>query len=415
MIYEIKDLTKITTYNTLAKELNETNEAFYEYVSDYILLKIVNPQISHNLFRYERFVRFLKRKYFSNCNNTELICTIGRCVSTIEICKHQYNYIYNEYSINNIINELLQDNNKKKIILKIYNNHNITLIELINNLDIILENESEKHTLIMEHLNTLIDLGMIINYNKNLSASSVLSASPILVRYIQNNKVKEWLSTANYLYDKFKGQYRIRAPINQLTNDFNRKLNGTLEDIDCYIDCQFGNKVFYYGHNILQAYIPSLGRGHNILKNLEETDKSLVFDIEETDSEILFKFKYVNSDKIIPLLKPKTSGSQTSPFSPKNLPKSDFKIPDDKLEAYKQIASKIPPEKLLILSRITHSYLQTLITKKNTWENIKSDMRLKCVKGKEYICMIGKWEEYLRYLENEIKKMEWNVYERVHS
>lgn len=144
----------------------------------------------------------------------------------------------------------------------------------------------------------------------------------------------------------------------------------------------------------------------NILKNLEETDKSLVFDIEETDSEILFKFKYVNSDKIIPLLKPKTSGSQTSPFSPKNLPKSDFKIPDDKLEAYKQIASKIPPEKLLILSRITHSYLQTLITKKNTWENIKSDMRLKCVKGKEYICMIGKWEEYLRYLENEIKKME---------
>ena len=182
MIYEIKDLTKITTYNTLAKELNETNEAFYEYVSDYILLKIVNPQISHNLFRYERFVRFLKRKYFSNCNNTELICTIGRCVSTIEICKHQYNYIYNEYSINNIINELLQDNNKKKIILKIYNNPNITLIELINNLDIILENESEKHTLIMEHLNTLIDLGMIINYNKNLSASSVLSASPILVR-----------------------------------------------------------------------------------------------------------------------------------------------------------------------------------------------------------------------------------------
>ena len=130
MIYEIKDLTKITTYNTLAKELNETNEAFYEYVSDYILLKIVNPQISHNLFRYERFVRFLKRKYFSNCNNTELICTIGRCVSTIEICKHQYNYIYNEYSINNIINELLQDNNKKKIILKIFT-IGLTLTNLI--------------------------------------------------------------------------------------------------------------------------------------------------------------------------------------------------------------------------------------------------------------------------------------------
>ena len=146
-------------------------------------------------------------------------------------------------------------------------------------------------------------------------------------------------------------------------------------------------------------------RGHNIVKTIQQSDPSLIFDIEETDSEILFKFKYVNSDKIIPLLKPRTSGSQISPFSSKNLPKSNFKIPDDKLTQYKQIVSKIPPEKLLTLSRMTHSYLQTLVTKKSTWENIKSDMRLKCVKGKEYIYMIDKWEEYLKYLENEIKEM----------
>ena len=146
-------------------------------------------------------------------------------------------------------------------------------------------------------------------------------------------------------------------------------------------------------------------RGHNIIKTIQQSDPSLIFDIEETDSEILFKFKYVNSDKIIPLLKPRTSGSQISPFSSKNLPKSNFKIPDDKLTQYKEIVSKIPPEKLLTLSRMTHSYLQTLVTKKNTWENIKSDMRLKCVKGKEYIYLIGKWEEYLKYLENEIKEI----------
>ena len=146
-------------------------------------------------------------------------------------------------------------------------------------------------------------------------------------------------------------------------------------------------------------------RGHNIVKTIQQSDPSLIFDIEETDSEILFKFKYINSDKIIPLLKPRTSGSQISPFSSKNLPKSNFKIPDNKLTQYKQIVSKIPPEKLLTLSRMTYSYLQTLVTKKNTWENIKSDMRLKCVKGKEYIYMIDKWEEYLKYLENEIKEM----------
>lgn len=191
MIYEIKDLTKITTYSTLAKELNETNEAFYEYVSDCIFSKIVNSQISHNLFKYERFIQFLKRRYFNDCDNTELIYTIGLCVSTIEICKPQYNHLYNEYNTNNIIKELLQDDNKKKIILKIYNNPDIPLIKLINDLDITLENESSERHILIEHINTLIDLGMIINYNKILSASSVLSASPILVRYIQNNKVKE--------------------------------------------------------------------------------------------------------------------------------------------------------------------------------------------------------------------------------
>lgn len=82
-----------------------------------------------------------------------------------------------------------------------------------------------------------------------------------------------------------------------------------MEDIDVYIDCQFGNKVFHYGRDILQAYIPSLGRGHNILKAIQQTNPSIIFDIEETDSEVLFKFKYASSDRIIPLLKPKTSGA----------------------------------------------------------------------------------------------------------
>lgn len=211
---------------------------------------------------------------------------------------------------------------------------------------------------------------------------------------------------SDYLLKHYKGKYRLKVPIDISTNDFPKKINGNYENIDCYIDCMNDIKIFYYGHSILQAYIPSIGRGHNILKNLEETGKSLIFDIEETDSEILFKFKCVNSDLIIPLLKPKISGANISPFSLKNLPKNkDFKIPDDKLTQYKEIVSKIPPEKLLTLSRMTHSYLQTLVTKKNNWENIKADMRLKCVKGKEYIYMIGKWDEYLKYLENEIKEM----------
>lgn len=209
-----------------------------------------------------------------------------------------------------------------------------------------------------------------------------------------------------YLYDKFKGIYRLKVPIDSHTNDYCRKLNGTYEDVDMYIDCQFGNKVFHFGGSILQAYIPSLQRGHNIVKAIQQSNPSIIFNIEETDSEILFKFKYVDSDKIIPLLKPRTSGASISPFSLKNLPRNkDFKIPDGKLTQYKQIVSKIPPEKLLIIGRMTNSFLQTLVTKKNPWENIKADMRLKCVKGKEYIYIIDKWDEYLKYLNDKITEM----------
>ena len=207
----------------------------------------------------------------------------------------------------------------------------------------------------------------------------------------------------SYLTDKFKNQYRIKVPYNLTTNDFTRKLNGNLEDVDCFIDCQYGNKIFHYGRDVLQAYIPSLGRGHNILKAISEIDPSIIFDIEETDAEILFKFKYSNSDKIIPLLKPKTSGAGISPFSSKNLPRNKgYKIPDEELQSYKDILANIPENERLSIGIITNNFIKTLATKRNPIENIKADMKLKGLKGKEYIHSIGQWEKYMKYLKENV-------------
>lgn len=162
--------------------------------------------------------------------------------------------------------------------------------------------------------------------------------------------------------------------------------------------------MFYYGRNLLQAYIPSLGRGHNIVKYINENfGEDIIFDIEETDSEILFKFNTKHADNIIPLLKPKTSGANISPFSSKNLPKNkNYKIPDENLVAYKNIVAKIPKERILTLTHTTNKFIKSLVTKKNTWEDIKADMALKGLKGKEYIHSIGKWNDYISYLEENI-------------
>ena len=158
--------------------------------------------------------------------------------------------------------------------------------------------------------------------------------------------------------------------------------------------------MFHYGRSILQAYIPSIIRGHNIIKSIHENfGQDIIFDIEETDSEVLFKFDSKYDSEIIPLLKPKTSGAGISPFSSKNLPKTIYKIPDEDLSKYKSIVAKIPKERILDITHMTNRFLKSLATKRNTWENIKADMSMKGLKGKEYIHSIDKWEDYITYLQ----------------
>ena len=101
-------------------------------------------------------------------------------------------------------------------------------------------------------------------------------------------------------------------------------------------------------------------------------------------------------------LKPKTSGSNISPFSSRNLPKNrSYKISDEDLVKYKKIVEKIGKKQIITLTHTTNNYLKSLITRKNTWEDIKSDMALKGLSGKNYIHSIGEWDRYIRYLEKE--------------
>lgn len=101
-------------------------------------------------------------------------------------------------------------------------------------------------------------------------------------------------------------------------------------------------------------------------------------------------------------MKPKTSGASISPFSTRNLPKSDYKIPDGALEEYKQIVSKIPRERILNITHSTNAFIKSLATKKETYEDIKTDMVKKGLKAKEYIHSIGQWDRYIKYLKENL-------------
>lgn len=245
-----------------------------------------------------------------------------------------------------------------------------------------------------------------------------------------------------YLFSKFKGKYRIKCEYDQSTFDFNRKLNGTYEDIDTYIKCKNDIKIFHYGGQTLQFYCPSVQRGNGIVRKIyrdfinkdntvttiteierdgkvvqresiqiisdsqfdEDIKKNkFIYDIERTDSEVLFKFSVKNMELFEKYFEPSTSGANISPFSSKNLPKCDYEIPEEDLVRYKQALGENPKEKLLQIRNATNGFLEALTTKKYKIEHIKADMKKTRMRTKEYIHSIGKWNDYIKYLEKNLE------------
>lgn len=233
---------------------------------------------------------------------------------------------------------------------------------------------------------------------------------------------------AKYLM-KYKGQYRIKPNLDLNLNDVPRDESGGIDPSyeDIYIKCASGAQIYHYGRSILCAYIPSIGRGHNILiaiakdlglieKDYKKRDyqklyKALnenhtVFDIMENAKEIEFKFNAKDIDFIAKFLKPQTSGADISPFSPRNFPKNSYTIPEEELEEYLKITGDVPQEDKLQIGLITNRFIKNILSKDKLYKTIdlKTDMRKKCLKGKEYIHSMGYWEKYIKYLKKELKK-----------
>ena len=145
---------------------------------------------------------------------------------------------------------------------------------------------------------------------------------------------------AGYLVRNYKSVYRILPVIDNATNDFCRDCNGKIDEDNVYIPCYYNSRIWHYGRSKLIAYIPSVQRGHNVIKALKKNGVN-VFDCDESDEEVMFKFNASDMEHVASLMKPKTSGAKTSPFSSKNLPKAQVDIPENELARYKSLVSKL--------------------------------------------------------------------------
>ncbi|MFR2774756.1 MAG: hypothetical protein ACLTBR_02880 [Anaerostipes sp.] len=235
----------------------------------------------------------------------------------------------------------------------------------------------------------------------------------------------------SYYLSKYVGKYRLKSHIDRSTNDYPRDDKGFIEQNDVYIKCKNKGEIYHYGRSKLVCYIPSLGRGRNILKRMavdlglkledyiEEKGKiqvfnynsmyndimskfNMIFDIEETDGEVLWKFDNKNMEFIEKYMQPLTSGASISPFSTRNLPKIKYEINNDDLLDYKKIINSKELDSKLEVGRLTNKFIIEIIPKKHkeySKVNMKALMKEKMLKGKEFIHSVGFWDEYLNYLD----------------
>ena len=245
---------------------------------------------------------------------------------------------------------------------------------------------------------------------------------------------------AGYLR-KYVGQYRVKAEYELDTKDYPRLENGNLDPSfdDLYIDCANKIKIKHGCGSVLSCYIPTKQRGVNILKKIyqdkisktfpEETttdgkkylenlckdliEKEVLVSAEIFDIEVYFEFKADILDYIAKLVGAKTNGASISPFSPKNLPRAPYKIPDKDMKLYKEAIKSIPtvirdmgkgpievPDGLLI-KQLNNQFDEIIAAKQSPGFDVNKDRKSKGLKPKEYIHSLGAdmWKEYCKFLE----------------
>ena len=223
---------------------------------------------------------------------------------------------------------------------------------------------------------------------------------------------------SNYLM-KFKGKYRILPELDVETNDIPRDYDGSVcagyDDI--YIACANNIKIYTYSgkKQLLSVYVPSLIRGRNIKKYMDEN--SIPYsNYKETDSEVDFRIKAKELEHLENILKIRTSGANISPFSSRNLPKDkSVKIPEKELSQYKDIVSafcSLEKGNGVKLAKIQNIFLKNVLEKKMKKQNKSFDYHVDMKKlkmsrlAKEYIYIKGMWQEYLSFLNKEIEKLD---------
>lgn len=211
-------------------------------------------------------------------------------------------------------------------------------------------------------------------------------------------------STLKYMYrylEKYIGTYRVLAEYDKETLDFPRLEDGKIDPSfeDLYIPCKRGViKHTYIGDDVLAlCFYDKAKTGHNVAKEINDKYKKKVeIVVEDFGDDCYIYFDAGDLKKIAAVVKPRTSGASIKPFSNKNLPKNDYKVPATELSRLYKITEDMDRvTKMQFIKKCNAEFLDSLSTKKF---DAKADMKAIRLNVKEYIHYKGEWENYLDFV-----------------
>lgn len=221
-----------------------------------------------------------------------------------------------------------------------------------------------------------------------------------------------------YLEKHYVGKYRVKAYYDLQTLDFPRDENGAIDESfdDQYIPCKKGEIRHTYknkrGGAIFEWYCYGTIQGRNVYKEIKEKFPDIYLEVdEELDKDGLpdfykdcvIYFDEEDFDKIAEVVTPSTYGANIRPYSPKNLPKIPYIIPEKDNKKYIDIKEDFQkrgfePIQLAILTRRVNKIFTEKYGKK------LGEIRTNRLKYKELVHSKGLWDEYIELFKKEVEE-----------
>ena len=218
-----------------------------------------------------------------------------------------------------------------------------------------------------------------------------------------------------YLYNHYKGKYRVYAHYDLDTLDFPRDpvTDGYDESFaDFYLKGKSKIEIKHGTGSELSCYIPSKATGYNVIRSYykalaDNTEDNVevcihwlnkngyINDCDILDSELFFTFHMKHLDILAPIVKLKTSGANISPLSIKNLPKNPYVIPDVDIKEYKKlIKDKQGFEILRLAKEFANDVLEI--------ESFNKVLKKERLKANQYFHKTGEWNKWIDFLRGNI-------------